>query len=597
MDSIIEKRTQLPTGLALDDQENDIDYQIDQWKEQKIKEIEDTEAKLRKQLNDLLQQCRSDFKTSLDKLDLEIDRISQNTRIDEKKLEVILTLFHTCETQTKTELSFQNPTSNKFEAPQVIFKKKPVTNPNSSKSKGNTAGDKATRRSGTTLSEKGANKQEKVVQPKIPKEPLPAQLPPSEVFGIEDRTDGKIKTLLNKLRQLDPMNKTAMSGRCDQETTQMEDFLQKAFGFENIDGEWIVDGVKSFEISRPPGSQDTEKTIYFPDDNPPSFAMTIEEILRWQESYNVYTPREKSDITPEFLEQALRGLSKAGDEAFRMKFVVRISTCPILMEFDAQIIPREVKEDWPRRIKLVSVTGVDFACRKHDVGDVTKYIKNWEKIFQLDSKTKLPKAPGGRDFVLNDRPPKTELDERALVFDSLIMAKTRLKACDAEGVEIVIETGIGLGIFSGRLLGIDEDVRKVSAYAIRKVLEEDGPKFKNIKAIVFALPIFASQRDGDGSERSVYKAFIKEFSTTNYRGSIPVLVIDQDMHRLTVAAAKDGFRVSELNPADSHGVFGEYWQNRGPAVEEKLALTTLGLLVQHHLINPNVLNRRRYYQI
>jgi hypothetical protein len=67
------------------------------------------------------------------------------------------------------------------------------------------------------------------------------------------------------------------------------------------------------------------------------------------------------------------------------------------------------------------------------------------------------------------------------------------------------------------------------------------------------------------------------------------------MHRLTVAIARRGFTVSELNPADSHGVFGEYWQNRGPAVEEKLALTTVGLLVQHHLINTNVLDPNNYH--
>jgi hypothetical protein len=49
--------------------------------------------------------------------------------------------------------------------------------------------------------------------------------------------------------------------------------------------------------------------------------------------------------------------------------------------------------------------------------------------------------------------------------------------------------------------------------------------------------------------------------------------------------------------AIAHGVFGEYWQNRGPAVEEKLALTTVGLLVQHHLINPQVLDSKNYYFI
>ncbi|CAF4379732.1 unnamed protein product, partial [Rotaria sordida] len=61
--------------------------------------------------------------------------------------------------------------------------------------------------------------------------------------------------------------------------------------------------------------------------------------------------------------------------------------------------------------------------------------------------------------------------------------------------------------------------------------------------------------------------------------------------------ARLNFHVSELNPADSHGVFGEYWQNRGPAVEEKLALTTMGLFVQHHIINPCVLDPNHYHFI
>ncbi|CAF1165286.1 unnamed protein product [Rotaria sp. Silwood1] len=83
----------------------------------------------------------------------------------------------------------------------------------------------------------------------------------------------------------------------------------------------------------------------------------------------------------------------------------------------------------------------------------------------------------------------------------------------------------------------------------------------------------------------------------NYPGPIPVLIADQDMHELMIAIALGGFRVSQLNSADSHGVFGKYWQNHGPAVEEKLALTTLGLLVQHHLINEKVLDQNRYQTI
>jgi hypothetical protein len=176
------------------------------------------------------------------------------------------------------------------------------------------------------------------------------------------------------------------------------------------------------------------------------------------------------------------------------------------------------------------------------------------------------------------------------------MARLRLRACDIEEVQIVVETGIGLGVFAGKHIGIDGIVRTLSAQAIRKVLTEDGSSYKNILAVVFALPIFDTDVT-NGRRTDVYQAFVDEFENDRYKGPIPVLIADQDMHRLTVAIAFEGFVVSELNPADSHGVFGEYWQNRGPAVEEKLALTTVGLLVQHHLINPHVADPIHYHLI
>ncbi|CAF5038975.1 unnamed protein product, partial [Rotaria sp. Silwood1] len=155
---------------------------------------------------------------------------------------------------------------------------------------------------------------------------------------------------------------------------------------------------------------------------------------------------------------------------------------------------------------------------------------------------------------------------------------------------------IGLGVFSGEDIGVDETVQITSAIAIRAVLEQDGPSYKNIRGIIFALPIIDVDKNFI-STGDTFSEFIEHFQEPPYNGPIPVMIADQDMHRLTVAIARRGFIVSELNPADSHGVFGEYWQNRGPAVEEKLALTTVGLLVQHHLINKEVLNENNYYII
>jgi hypothetical protein len=419
---------------------------------------------------------------------------------------------------------------------------------------------------------------------------------PGIPFGLNPSTNQKMSKLFEYLQTLPPMDKNgSMSGNCDFETTQMEKFLTKNFDFKNI-RKYIVHGVKSFQLGKPPYSMKPNTTIYFPDKTANSFMMSVKEIIDWQDSYRVYADRDVEGMDKKFLQRALQGLSESGSEAFLMKFVVRISQCPILMEFDAKVISRPLEEQWPNLIKLVSVTGIDFAGRIHDIGDICTYVSNWKDVYEIDPKSKLPVVYNGRDFCRRKNGPPAKLDEKLLLDDLMSMARLRLRACDQENVQIVVETGIGLGVFAGRSIGIDETVRKFSALAIRTVLEQDGPSYRNIVGVVFALPVFeVDQRNGQ--RQDTYYAFVNEFRRDNYQGPIPVLIADQDMHRLTVAIARKGYTVSELNPADSHGVFGEYWQNRGPAVEEKLALTTLGLLVQHHLINPQVLDPNHYQLI
>jgi hypothetical protein len=318
--------------------------------------------------------------------------------------------------------------------------------------------------------------------------------------------------------------------------------------------------------------------------------MTINELRTWQKSYVIYAPKDNNlSIDKEFLIRALQGQSREGEEAFRMKFVIRISTCPILMEFDARVISRDLNEDWPHQIKLVSVSGVNFAGRMHDINDIFTYLINWRDLYELDKRTGKPVVYGGRDFKPVKKAPRGLLNEKRLYDDLIRMTRMRLRACDHEGVQIIVETGIGLGVFSGRQIRIDNMIRSLSAQAVIQVLEEDASQYSNIIAVVFALPIFETDES-----TSTYKYFVDAFES-KYRGPLPVLIADQDMHRLTVAIARQGFIVSELNPADPYGVFGEYWQNRGPAVEGKLALTTVGLLVQHHLFNgEHILNPENY---
>ncbi|CAF1401959.1 unnamed protein product [Adineta steineri] len=403
-----------------------------------------------------------------------------------------------------------------------------------------------------------------------------------------------VRKLFDYLRSLSPMQKYGpLSGDCDVETTQMERFLSQSFDFRNIPNEYIVHGVNSFRLGKPLRKLTPRDIIFFPNPTRKSFVMTVQEILGWQHSFKVYADQTVKGMNSDFLCKALQGLSESGEEASRMKFVVRISQCPILMEFDARLITRELKDQWPSRIKLVSVTGIDFAGRIHDVNDITTYVTNWKDVYEIDPKTGLPFVYNGRDFQRKRGASQAELHTDRLLKDLIRMARLRLYACDKEKVQIVVETGIGLGVFAGKSIGIDGIVRALSAKAIRTVLEQEGPNYEHIRGIVFALPIF----DSDlriGRRDDVYQAFVDEFDKSKYNGCIPVLIADQDMHRLTVVIAHGGFNVSELNPADSHGVFGEYWQNRGPAVEEKLAITTLGLLVQHHLINPYVLDPKHY---
>jgi hypothetical protein len=384
-----------------------------------------------------------------------------------------------------------------------------------------------------------------------------------------------------------------MRGRCEPQADQMEQFLTDTFGFENIPGKFIIPGVKSFRLRRPPHTLDRNTSIYFPNASSDAFQMTTKEIVQWQRSYRVYTGRNLHSMTNDFLYRALQGKSGDDVEAFNMKYVVRISTCPILMEFDAKVIPRKLNEDWPHRIKLVSATGIDFAGRKHDVGDILHFVSNWRDIYEVDIITDTPALLNERDFCRKRTRPKGELDEARLLDSLTSMAKLRLQACDMEGVQIVVETGIGLGVFAGEQIGIADTVQITSALAIRAVLEQDGPTYKNIRAIVFALPVIGG--DDNGRRKcNPFHDFVEQFQVPQYKGPIPVMIADQDMHRLTVAIARQGFVVSQLNPSNSHGLFGEYWQNRGPTVEEKLALTTLGLLVQHHLINREVLNLNNY---
>jgi len=269
-----------------------------------------------------------------------------------------------------------------------------------------------------------------------------------------------------------------------------------------------------------------------------------------------------------------------------MKFACRVSENPVLMRFDGRSIGREAGQNPAGKIFLVSACGIDFAGREHDSGDIARYIKNWKEVYRTNGQG-APIVLRGRDFAPTGV--QAVLDEERCFQDLVRMARLRLRAQDTLGVQVVVETGLGLGVFAGDAVGIGEQVRKLSAMALMRALEEE--EFTSIRLVTVALPVIRS--------RDNYSYFESAFGAGDrpYRGKIPVLIADQDMHGIAIAAAEEGFTVGQLNPADSHGVFGEYWQNFGPGTEEKIALTTCGLLTQHHAVNPAVLDTSRYIPV
>ncbi|KAH3756505.1 DNA mismatch repair protein MutS [Pelomyxa schiedti] len=401
-----------------------------------------------------------------------------------------------------------------------------------------------------------------------------------------------IRELVADVCALTPFEKRAMSGPCQIETIRMREFMARAFQKKTLQEEF-VQGVKAFALGKEiKDLEDTEPVQFGLDRDPCKYVLLGSEIKQLASTYRVFVPESLFPGTAgnDLILKCLGGFSDRGEDAWLMKFVVRVSENPILLEFDGRVIERMPGTEIGT-IFLVSVCGMDFACRDHDIDDIHHYITNWQNVFDLYSDRvdvfKSAEVPAiahenPRDFSIRWRHPAVQLDGAKFVADVKRMTHLRFTAMCELHVQVAVEVAVGLGVFAGDALGIAEQVRELSATAYRDVLQENT--YPGLLLVILALPIFRA--------RDNYFFFEKAFAT--YTGAVPVLIVDQDMHKVArVCAVKNGakrFITSELNPGDSHGVFGEYWENFGPGTEEKLALTTLGLLTQHHAVNPRVLD-------
>jgi hypothetical protein len=64
-----------------------------------------------------------------------------------------------------------------------------------------------------------------------------------------------------------------------------------------------------------------------------------------------------------------------------------------------------------------------------------------------------------------------QINEERLFKDLIRMVYLRFCSYNKEKIEIIVETGIGLGVFAGKQIGIDHQIRLLSAEAIKYVLQ------------------------------------------------------------------------------------------------------------------------------
>ena len=190
----------------------------------------------------------------------------------------------------------------------------------------------------------------------------------------------RVQRLVKQLEALPPMAKRVMGGPCVPQTDRMVAFLRAHFDFRNVQG-YFVNGVRAFKLGKDLQTAPADEVYTF-EDRSGRFRMSAEEIRRWQKSFRVFYADDvyQGQEGRQLIQKTLRGGSEAGDEAFKVKFAARISLNPVLCTFSADVVPRDVGDEALERIMLVSMSGVDFAGRHHDVDDIRRFIRNWRDV-------------------------------------------------------------------------------------------------------------------------------------------------------------------------------------------------------------------------
>jgi hypothetical protein len=152
-----------------------------------------------------------------------------------------------------------------------------------------------------------------------------------------------------------------------------------------------------------------------------------------------------------------------------------------------------------------------------------------------------------------------------------------LQECLADGVEMPIFTGFGLGAFIPDFCRAE--AADAAAEAIKELLQQDN--FKSFKACVFA----------DIDDVICAKMEAKLGNMPNFK------VIKKSALWVAFEAAKQKIKTGLINPGDPSCIAGQFWAKGHIALEEMLALFTTMLFAQHPHFNPLVQKISEYKKV
>ncbi|RAP33701.1 hypothetical protein DID75_01370 [Candidatus Marinamargulisbacteria bacterium SCGC AG-410-N11] len=292
-------------------------------------------------------------------------------------------------------------------------------------------------------------------------------------------------------------------------------------------------------------------------------------LQKYQNSFKCVVSKESRSVFQEFfpgetmdtfVKRVMSDGTKSQEEAFLMKFIARTAQTPILKSWKGEDVSSN-----PDNLFQISMCGVDFDNRKNDIHDMLRY-------------TNCKSLKGDRTGTYSISDDKKALLEK----DLLSMAKARFKAYEQDGVEHVTELFMGQGVFLRHLdAKSNQIVREAYAKAIKQCLE-DLDSTSSIKTFAMCKPTESIDYDQD------FQTFRDILKTTELKKAIQINIVNNDILCHAADMSLIG-KTSYLNPADSVGFYGQWWESAGGgAVEEGFATRTLGLWTQHCKLNNNI---------